>query len=171
MKPEDLKTLFADGVSVVGNAKSILRKTPLAHEIDSRPTIRFNWIDLNHTKYTGSRKDCICTNIPQKIKEVEYKILIGKVKDSRFDFFRYTDDLLSNLRKNLSKKPSNGIRILYLLDYLEIKDVHIYGFDWKETPSLIKKTRKSTAENEHHNYQQEKAFCLELVQQNNWKHY
>ena len=171
MTLEDLKTFFSDGVSVIGNAESILRKTPLGNKIDSRPTIRFNWIDLNHKKYTGSRKDCICTNLPQKIRKAEYKILIGKTKDPRFDFCRYPNNLLSDLSKSLNKKASNGIRILYLLDYLEIKNVHIYGFDWKETPSLVEKNKKSTPETEHHDYEKEKQLCLELVRKNNWKHY
>ena len=170
MTLEDLKKLFKDGVSVVGNAKSILHHKPMGKDIDSRPTVRFNWIELNNTKYTGSRKDCICTAIPQKVTDTEYKILIGSKDDSRFDYVKYPEDVAKTLRKKLGKKSSNGIKMLYLLDHLQIKNnVHIYGFDWKETVSLVETNRISNPESEHHDYKKEKELALELIKKNNWK--
>lgn len=165
---EDLKAFFSDGVSVVGNAQSILHQKPMGKDIDSRPTIRFNWIELKNTEYTGSRKDCICTGIPQKLRDTQYKILIGRTHDSRFEYFQYPPDLSKTLRKKLDKKPSNGIKILYLLDHMKIKNVHIYGFDWKKSVSLVEKNRISKPETEHHDYKKEKELSLELIQKNNW---
>lgn len=172
MTPEELKKLFSEGVSVVGNAESILQKKPMGEEIDSRPTIRFNWVKLENTEYTGSRKDCICTGLPRRITDTGYSILIGRRNDARFNHFNYSQDMETTLHKKLGNKPSNGARILYLLDHMEIKDVHIYGFDWKETPSLAEKYMnkpQSTPESEHHDYKKEKDFCLELIEINNWK--
>ena len=171
MTLEELKEVFLEGVSVVGNAESIFQKKPIGNEIDSRPTVRFNWITLN-SEYTGSRKDCICTNVPNKVKDTEYQILIGTTYDTRFDHFNYPKILLEPLLQKLGKKPSNGIRILYLLDYMKIKDVHVYGFDWKKTGSLSeRKGEKTRPENESHDYKKEKDLSLELIERNNWKLY
>lgn len=168
MKAKDLKELFSAGVSVVGNAESITLGEKNGEVIDSRVTIRFNWIVLNHPEYTGKRKDVIATNIPNKIKDTGYSILIGSKADRRYKFFQYPNELIRTIQKKSGKKASNGLRIIWLLDHLEIKDVHIYGFDWKKTHSLVEGKNKSTPKSEHHNYNKEEAICRELIEKNGW---
>lgn len=160
----DFIELIKDGVNVVGNASSLKGKG-LGSEIDSRPTIRFNWIVLNES--TGKRTDILATNFPHKNRD-NYKWLIADRHHYNWNTYKYPAKLKDDLQKILGKKPSNGCRVLHLLDTLNIPDVHVYGFDWKETPTMIVKDRISTPDNEHHDYAREKEFCLELIEKNNW---
>lgn len=154
-----------NGVNVVGNATS-LKDHEYGEEIDSLPTIRFNWIQLDQ-KYTGKRTDIVCTNFPRKLIHT-YEWLIANRPHAGFKNFVYPKKLLDSLTKGIGKKPSNGCRLLYLLDWMAIENVTVYGFDWKETPTLIIKDKKSTSENEHHDYQREKQLCYTLIEDNKW---
>lgn len=154
-----------DGVNVVGNASS-LKEKKLGEEIDSLPTIRFNWIELDKA-VTGARKDIVCTNFPGKLKQ-QYKYLIADRSYHGIDTYVYPVEIRKDLSKRIGMKPSNGCRVLYLLDQFRIQNVNVYGFDWKETPTMIVKQRISTPENEHHDYKKEKEFCLELIEKNKW---
>lgn len=160
----DFLSLIQNGVNVVGNASS-LREKNFGEEIDSRVTIRFNWIILD--EHTGFRRDIVCTNFPHHLKE-KYTWLVANRYHIGHNTYRYPPSVLSELEQKIGKKPSNGCRLLYLLDHLNIEDVNVYGFDWKETPTLVIKDKPCTPENEHHNYQREKEFCHELIESNKW---
>lgn len=153
-----------NGVNVVGNAESLINQG-FGQEIDSKVTIRFNWVELNES--TGKRTDIVCTNFPHKLNE-KYEWLIANRRYSGYKTYVYPKKVLNNLTKQIGKKPSNGCRLLYLLDWFKIKDVTVYGYDWKDTPSIVIKDTPCTPENEHHDYVREKDFCLKLIKKNNW---
>jgi len=154
------------GVNVVGNA-SFLKNKRLGQQIDLRTTIRFNWIEL--TEDTGFRRDIVCTNFPHKLKD-KYQWLVADRHHYGHTTIVYPRAMLEDLKKIVKKKPSNGCRLLYFLDQFQIQDVNVYGFDWKETPTMIFKEKLCTPENEHHDYAREKTFCLEMIAKNNWTH-
>jgi len=161
----DFLLKLKDGANVVGNAAS-LKDHEYGEEIDLLPTIRFNWIKLD-PKYTGKRTDVVCTNFPRKLSH-RYEWLVANRAHHGFKNFVYPKKLLDSLTDAIGKKPSNGCRLLFLLDWMAIENVTIYGFDWKESPTLVIKDTPCTPENEHHDYQREKEFCHELIESNHW---
>jgi hypothetical protein len=60
-------------------------------------------------------------------------------------------------------KPSTGLQILSLMDLLK-RDVNIFGFDWKKTPTIYDEKRTQ----DPHNYFIEKKIALNLIRKNNW---
>jgi len=170
-----LMSYFSQGINVVGNAKSLYSETKYGELIDRKKTIRFNWPHWD-SKYTGTRQDVICTNRYEWIDNGSYYFLICQTRPSNSlpytkSFYQYPKDLLKKLKTKLNSKPSNGIRILYLLNYLSIKNVNIFGFDWKNTSSTTIEytlTKNPSFKDNAHNYKKEKKICLDLIDKNNW---
>jgi len=173
-----LKSLYSNGVHVVGNALS-LRSKNYGELIDSNLTIRFNWPILDAS--TGYRMDAIFTSNTKKIpKNYAFDLLFTRhYKDPHNNKKQYTVEgaFITKLKTgyNLDKKPSNGLLCLYLLDVLGIENVGIFGFDWKETPSTTKNNnfmKTATAKNDPwHNYYKEKEVALDMIKKNCWKLY
>lgn len=166
---------FNEGINVVGNALSLYSETEYGELIDSKKTIRFNWPRWD-SKHSGTRQDVICTNGYNWIDDGSYDFLICKTRPSNSlpytkSFYQYPKDLFKELWTKLNVKPSNGIQILYLLNYLSIKDVNIFGFDWKNTSSTTIEytlTINPSFNDSVHNYEKEKKLCLDLINKNNW---
>ena len=182
-----LREKLKEGISVVGNATSLL-STEYGSLIDSRPTIRFNWSTIINTTAQGNRWDFIatghrymrtCNKHLDKYKKFQFHTLLyntkgvldnldGKCKYSNlFDWHTLDIDSRSKLhQQTLPHKPSSGLHILNLLDYFEIKNVHIFGFDAMKTKSFY------TDEPSHaHDFEKEHKIIHGLIQKNQWKQY
>lgn len=174
---EFLKQYFIEGVNVIGNAQSLQQKE-YGKIIDSRKTIRFNWPKLDNK--TSKRLDCIWCSFPQHIpNDYKFDILFSsnkKTHNNRYQYLllkEFVADCANRVNsKSENKKASNGLVCLHLLDMLNIKDVYVFGFDWKETPTLTSKPNKRiiTKENDH-DYGAEKTIALSIIEKNNWKLY
>jgi hypothetical protein len=67
------------------------------------------------------------------------------------------------LENALGCKPSNGIVVL---EYFRGRGgVHVFGFDWKQTPTWYRQTPGIP---EHHDYRAEKEYCLDMVATEGW---
>jgi len=172
-----LLEFFSEGVSVIGNAQS-LQERNYGKLIDSRKTLRFNWPNLNSK--TGTRLNCLFCSLPKNIpNDYKFDLLISRTEKFHNNKYQYqieTQDVEA-INKIVDpqtdyKRPSNGILCLYLLDKLHLKNVHIFGFDWKETPSTTTKLnkKKMTKQNDH-DYESEMKVALCLIEKNQWRLY
>ena len=168
-------------LSIVGNAESIFQKE-YGKLIDSNPTIRFNRADIIDDNCQGSRWDFLASSeintfekynieipkfhtllfTPTK-KEFEYKV--NKVKfQSKILHLPLVQS--QELEDVLLAPPSTGLQVLYFLDSIENKDVHIFGFDFKQTKTFYEIRNKGK-----HNFNKERNLVLSLIEKNNWKYY
>ena len=172
---------LSNPVSVIGNAESIFGKE-YGNLIDLNPTIRFNRADIIDEKSQGSRWDYLVSseiNTFEKynIENPKFHSLIFsptkqslnyKIKKVRFNTKMYNLPLFQSqeLEKKLNAPPSTGLQVLYFLDYLRNKNVNIFGFDFKATPTFYEKRNKGK-----HDFIREKEFVLSLIEKNNWNYY
>lgn len=184
--------IMKGGVSVVGNANSLFYKNAKSYGslIDEKPTIRFNWAWIEDSSRQGSRWDFMATGSRlsqsinkhrihhgQKIKfhtilcnsgfNRESKLL-QESKGYKYDWHMgVPSEIVKPFRKRLDpRKPSTGLHVLILLDYLKIEDVRIFGFDGYKS-----KTFYNPEPSFSHNYEIEVKIRQELVEKNNWKVY
>jgi hypothetical protein len=68
----------------------------------------------------------------------------------------FSQDDRNDLDRNLSKKSSTGLRVLYYIAKQNPTKVFIYGFDWKASYSWHER-RKCVA----HNFEEEKKYCFD----------
>ena len=88
----------------------------------------------------------------------------GKVVQWKTTTFKERQDL----EEILKTKPSNGIVVLEKLKREYPKElVRIFGFDWKQTPTWYQPIVKF----EHHDYEKEKEYCLNLIEEMKWEIY
>jgi hypothetical protein len=172
-----LLDFFSEGVSIVGNAQS-LREKEYGKLIDARKTIRFNWPKLDYR--TGTRLDCLFCSLPKNIpNDYNFHLLISRTEYSHNNKYQYkiknedTEIINKIIDPQIDyKRPSNGILCLYLLDKLRFKNVHIFGFDWKETPSTTSKpNKKKITKKNDHDYESEKCVAFNFIEKNEWKLY
>lgn len=147
-------------ISVVGNAKSIFDKKD-GKLIDSADlVIRFNGGIIIDPESQGTKTDILAYSFYKKnlkdFGEVEYW-LTGKFEER------------NTLQQILKTKPTNGLIVLERLkNKHKAHHVRIFGFDWKETITWY---RDPPTTLEHHDYKQEKKYCLELIKQLGWEFY
>src|SRR5210317_1316686 len=166
-------------LSIVGNAASIFQKDH-GRIIDQFPTIRFNRGNIDDTNSQGARWDFLATAevntfeyynshnpkfhtliFTPKLKEHVYKIKKARFSTNFLEFPLKYSDQITNL---LDAQPSTGFQILWYLNKIENKNVNIFGFDWKKTPTYYETRNKGS-----HNFEIEKTLCLEYADQNGWK--
>lgn len=147
-------------ISVVGNAKSIFGKKD-GKLIDSADlVIRFNGGVIINPESQGIKTDILAYSLYKKnlkdFGEVEYWVT-------------NSFEERNTLQQMLNTKPTNGLIVLERLKN-KYKDHHvrIFGFDWKETITWY---RDPPTKLEHHDYEKEKGYCLELIKQFNWELY
>ena len=87
------------------------------------------------------------------------KILYEKMK------FNSRKQKISSRMVSRVQWPSTGFSILYFMNYYEIKNVYIFGFDWKATKSIQNIEMTSGP----HNFIWEKELISEWVEKNDWK--
>lgn len=162
-------------INVVGNAESLLSQD-YASQIDSLPTLRFNYINLKPAH--GTRWDYLATsqiNLVQKYKDPQWHTILytrwRNADDKHFANLPYpVEEISTNLMHEFNKKikrPSTGLSALMYLDTLNIK-CNIFGFDWKKTPSFYQDEATEKRANSPHNYQLEERLALELIEKNKW---
>jgi hypothetical protein len=176
----DLDRLLPDGLSVVGNASSLFGAKH-GSEIDRRPTIRFNHAQIVDPVVQGRRWDFVVTSNEQALRYFR----ANDVQFSQLIFTAYLDGHLRHLEAigsstpvtiypmRLSRhltwicraRPTTGTQILYLLDLLGRRDVHIFGFDWKATPTFYDPSRTR----DPHNHARERSLAKALITKNGWQ--
>lgn len=165
-------------INVVGNAESLLSRD-YAAQIDSLPTLRFNYIDLKPAH--GTRWDYLATSQVRLINKYTdpkwHTILYTRWRNSDDKHFanltHKVEEVPTGLMNQISKiikRPSTGLTALMYLDTLNIK-CNIYGFDWKKTPSFYQNEATEKKANAPHDYQLEEKLALNLIEKNNWNIY
>lgn len=66
--------------------------------------------------------------------------------------------LFSLINKLDHDHPTTGLMVLDMLSYNKVRNVSVYGFDWKETPTFTDLERKHD-NNISHNFPKEKKLC------------
>lgn len=147
-------------ISVVGNAKSIFDKKD-GKIIDSADLIiRFNGGVVIEPESQGSK-----TNILAYSGRRYYL----KEFDKAESWVTTTFEERRDLQNRLGKKPSNGLVVLERLkNKYEDYHVRIFGFDWKETITWY---RSEPSQQESHDYEKEKIYCLKMIKQLDWELY
>lgn len=159
-------------VALVGNARGLLQKS-FGKEIDSYDIVcRINRGFLLTEKYSehyGSRTDIIFLNI--------YKTLSHHLKHKNFVIIQMTpseepvekvaycfpkQDL--NDLKQLVQLPSTGLRCIHYLSKTDVKNIGIFGFDWKKTPTFYGTSSIST--HGIHDFRLEEKVCREIYFKN-----
>lgn len=175
----DLDRLLPAQLSVVGNAQSLL-SARFGPAIDERPTIRFNRAPVVDEAAQGSRWDFLATSNAEVLSHF-------RSHPPRFHdliFTAYLDEHVRNLERigasvpvtrypmRLSRelswqcraRPTVGMQMLYLLDRLGRRDVHIFGFDWKATPTYYDPNRRK----DPHQHGRESSLARSLIARNGW---
>ena len=79
--------------------------------------------------------------------------------------------LFYHLKKN--NRRDHRLVVLYciIFDYLDIEQVNIFGFDWKQTNSFYQDEATEKRVNTPHDYTDEKKVCTQLIEKRGWKLY
>jgi hypothetical protein len=178
LTPESLPT---GTINIVGNAASMLQKQN-GSLIDRYPTVRFNRVEIVNPLAQGNRWDILAsaevnTFMTYNNEEPRFHSLIftPSVEDSVYKskkikfnttIYNYPKNLANDLTRLLESKPSTGIMILHYLNTINHKKVNVFGFDWKDTPTMYETRNKG-----NHNFKKEKALVLEMIEQNGWNLY
>lgn len=147
-------------ISVVGNAESLFENNYGTLIDESDDVLRFNGGIIKNSKKQGMRTTIVAYSF---YREKLYKFPPdAKRWDTRQ--FKTEREKLQNI---LATKPSNGIIVLeHISNIFPDREVRIFGFDWKETPTWY---RNIPGVPEHHDYEKEKQYCLELIAKQGWR--
>ena len=176
----ELDAGLPSSLSVVGNATSLLAERH-GTAIDKRATIRFNLAQIVDPVAQGARWDFVASSNIQTLRyyrehEPAYTHLIytahvdvhlRKLAElgSARPVLQYPLRLSRELLDACGARPTTGMQILYLLDRLGRKDVAIFGFDWKETPTFYEPGRKR----DPHRHDRERQLGGALIERNGWQ--
>jgi len=150
---ERLKHRIADKkVAIVGNAESIFRRTDGACIDQCDCVVRINQGLITEPSSQGTRTDLLCVSSDVDAATIrrgfgDVPIVFGTSRR-----WRMSKDMLA-IRASLAcypikawkrlsrsingKRPSTGlIAVDICLNYLGAKEVHLFGFDWKETKTF-----------------------------------
>lgn len=154
-------------VSLIGNAQS-LTKTTYGEIIDSadfvcrinRGMISSKVYPISHGKRTDVLFINLMTSAREFVKNPTYKIISISPGSKGYNLvnFYYPQEYLVELMNSVPK-PTTGLRALDYLSRCETKEIRVFGFDWKETPTIAG-TRVMKAIG-NHNYPLEKTYCFE----------
>jgi len=176
--------MFPEKINVIGNAQSLFNKN-YGEQIDKYPTVRFNYIENLKPQIQGTRWDYMATSDPKQIarwnKAAElpfhtFLFTIWAEKEKRHvtgdkykgkSVYRIPDKIWTELN-NINPRPSTGLSVLYLFDQLNIAEVNVYGFDFKETKSYYNSADTDNRQSSMHNYDQEKKYINQMIEKNNW---
>lgn len=150
-------------IAVIGNALSLFNTTN-GHIIDScDEVIRFNKGCITKPKCQGT-KTTIFTFSYQHQSERTKHWTKGTVK---WDTTSWKEER-TILQSILQAKPSNGLLVLFRLannPTYQDAEVHIFGFDWKQTPTWYLKHDGKGG----HDYAKEKEYCMNLIKTMKWE--
>lgn len=178
------------GIALVGNAESLFHKI-YGDEIDRHDVIvRINkaamlWTSLKADMSHGRRTDIwMVFNIgeynhraPTIRKGTNIKIMhMSHLRQTRLHKGSVDDMLNTEERKELCKmvgynNPTTGLMGIHHIVNSKPRMLHVYGFDWKETPTFTDMERKKDPLC-HHDYEAEKKLCFDhffKMQNVEWK--
>jgi hypothetical protein len=159
-------------IAVIGNAQSLFEKS-YGELIDSHDLVcRINLgIQVNSPTSHGVKKDVLVVSTENMLQDcLKYlgnikHIFIGSLKDRTYrnDLFYFPEDIHLKIRRDIFQnekaRPTTGFIFLNYLKFLNLTNVSIFGFDWKETPTFYDTLRK----HEPHDYDIEKNYCLNYL--------
>jgi hypothetical protein len=152
-------------VAIIGNSLSLFNRK-YGKEIDNNDFIvRLNRASMLYDNFNsidthGSRTDMWCMwrykeyeNVD--IKEPKYKFQMAFwIPDSNIQTIQ-NDEIVKKFNPKL---PSTGLMTLEWFSKLNTKEINVYGFDWKETPSWAYEI--VPCDEEQHNFKKEKEYCI-----------
>jgi hypothetical protein len=172
-----MSTLLKDKtVAVLGNASSLFDKQ-YGDEIDSHDiVIRINrGIEIcqhpQHAKTHGQKVDIWCFNLYRTLEDFDniMKIKIQQTykkiqMNHSYDTIKYdyciSEELHDQIRNIVApKQTTTGFRTLHYVSQFETKEISVYGFDWKKTPTYYVKHMSRADLN--HDYIKEREYCFE----------
>ena len=180
------KNLFSNHsgpLNVIGNSERILTQKN-KELINSAETIRFNRIDIVNEESQGSRWDFLATSELKTFEKYNkefpkfHSLIFTPHLKNHFDslsniefscnlYFipqKITEELFTEIN---NFNPSTGTHILFYLHKINFKNLNIFGFDWKEHPTIYDPLRKK----DPHNYNKEKELILRIAEKNKWNIY
>ena len=177
----DFPKLLPNNLSIVGNAESLLASS-YGWLIDQHPTIRFNRTQIINSQAQGKRWDYLASSEVNTF-EMYNKILppfhslifspikpemVYKVKKVSFqcNILHLPLQQSLDLQRTIGNVPSTGLQILYYLDSINHRCVHIFGFDFKKTKTFYEIRNKGA-----HDWIKEERLIKELVKKNSWNFY
>ena len=164
-------------IAVIGNAQSLFKKN-YGEEIDSHDVvIRINrgiqtcfdnkailshGIKLNVWTFNMYRSletfdNLAKTKISQTYKKIQ---MFYEINNKNFDDCLPKDYHIEIAKEFQNKKVTTGLRTLHLVSKFNTKQVSVYGFDWKETPTFYN-NRAKIQDNIDHDYAKEKQYCMD----------
>jgi hypothetical protein len=182
-------------IAIVGNAESLF-KYNFGIEIDKHDTVirinrsasicfgnKYRSIQKTHgtktTIWVFSFADTMKSAIQKNYDKANHLIQMNPSSKNRieysFDFECISADDILKLKEKLNKlndkselhyAPSTGLRTLDYVSKFSPKEVNVYGFDWKKTPTFydIKKETQQHEVRHNHNYFLEMKYCKEVFQ-------
>ena len=161
--------LEGKNIAVIGNASSIFNNF---HDIDSHEVIiRMNkGFPQGKEKFLGKRTDIVASSLfltseEKQLFEPHYYLYCSpkmhEIMNDRCDnIFFYSKFDWNLLKMKLGSRPSTGCMVIdFLNQYLNKKEIHLYGFDfWKTYNHYTKKNHVSW-----HDPEAEKAFILKRI--------
>lgn len=165
-------------LNVVGNAQSLFFAEH-GELIDQAETIRFNSAQIVDDKCQGTRWDMLASSNPDTI-ELYREI---KPKFSTLLFTPYCDEQLAllervpnnvqylvypmrmsiELARMFRAPPTTGAQILHLLHVLDVKNVGVFGFDWRATKTFYSDRRRDP-----HNHYAEYKYFKNIIRKQGW---
>lgn len=162
-------------VALVGNAKSLVNSN-YGELIDSHDVVcRINkgyhmippFNDVYLTSH-GSKIDILFLNLIKTLGLSERfdnltKFIQTGSEIVQEEYLSLVDGTILNsdlteLQKHFTQKPSTGIRALWILASIsDVKEISVFGFDWKKTPSFWHLRHDKSAY--EHDFEEEKTFC------------
>lgn len=175
----ELDRKLPDALSVVGNAQSLL-STRFGVEIDRRATIRFNFAPVADQGAQGARWDFLATSNAGVLRhfqthDVRFHTLIFTAYldvhlrsleqiGAEVPVLRYPMRFSRELSWKCLARPTVGMQILYLLERLGRRDVHVFGFDWQATPTYYAPSRRK----DPHHHGREQMLATAMIARNGW---
>lgn len=170
--------MITSPINVIGNAKSLFDQN-YGELIDLYPTVRINYVDKLVPEKQGTRWDYLASSqmgLVSKYKDKKWHTLIftrwqtnHQCKDK--SALSVPDEVVLSLKEKQQKRPSTGSTLLHYLDYLDIEQVNIFGFDWKQTNSFYQDEATEKRVNTPHDYTDERNVCTQLIEKRGWKLY
>ena len=175
----DYFLLTDKSVAIVGNAQSLFNKS-YGSEIDSHDVIiRMNRAAMLYTAFDaelthGSRTDAWCM---WRHKEYEHvKIKLPQFVAQMAWFIEHPLDSSVHVVENepllerlLPFNPSTGLMVLDWVSKFSTKNVSVYGFDWKATPTFTNTQEDTREVIGIHDFTKEKELCYNAYSHFNFK--
>ena len=156
-------------IALIGNAQSLFNKR-LGDEIDSYDKVyRINrGCKIIDSKHQGNKLDFAFMSVPKIFKDIVPSITVPIMHVSRFSRPTTIKEVtympmnsITNCRKLLDHdRPSCGMMVINWLLESTKDTIHLYGFDFKETPSFY------CSHIGPHNFEKEKQLILKLSNEN-----